>query len=638
MFDLVTKNRLLVYIVLGLIILTFAFFGVDSYFRGGGAVNEVATIDDSKISVQEYARSLRQAQDRIRQQGQQNAQMSAYLNSPEFRRAVLDEMIQRRLLLQQASKSGMAVSVDEIRSVIVSVQAFYDEDGKFSVAQYEQLLRAQNLTPAQFEQQIEQDLLLGRILNSIAGTAFMPEKVVDRLVRIRAQEREVSQLLISPVDFRDQVEVTEEEAKKYFEENRSLFRIPERAKVEYLVLTPEVAAANVAVSDEELKRVYEQRLSEFQSPEERRASHILITVGSEVGDEEKAAAKATAEEIYKQLQVAPERFAELARENSGDPGSAEQGGDLGFFQRGFMVKEFEDAAYALKKGEISAPVETQFGFHIIRIDAIKPVKTTPFKEVREQLLKEVREDRVQEAYLEAAQTFSDLVYTEYDSLKPAADALNLTIQQSDWISPSGGGINPLLNNQQLLEAVFSAESLEERRNTQAIEVQPNTLLSARVAEHALPTDMPFEDVSQDIMQFLKSERAVEMAEQEGEAILAKLSNGERVAGLKWSKPNTVTLQRRQGLHAEGVRAVFSVDTKQLPAYTGLSVDDGRYVIYRVSKVREVESVSPDELQTATRQLSQIAEGKQQASYVGSLRERADVRVNEQQVVPDQNAL
>ncbi|UCH48557.1 MAG: SurA N-terminal domain-containing protein [Betaproteobacteria bacterium] len=640
MFDFVTKNRILVYIVIALIALTFAFFGVDAYFRGGGgAADEVATVGDSKITVQEFGMSVRRAQDRMRAQaqGQQNQQMNAYLNSPEFRQAVLDEMIERRVLLQQAARAGMAVSTEELRSVIASIEAFYDEDGKFSIQRYEQLLRAQNMTPAQFERQIEQDILLGRIRNTVAGTAFMPNKVVERLVRIREQEREVSQLVVSPVEFRDKVEVTEEEAKEYFEENKSLFRIPERAKLEYLVLTPEVAAANVEVSDDELKQIYEQRITEFQTAEERRASHILITVSSDASDEDKAAAEAKASDIYQQLQAEPNRFAELARANSGDPGSAEQGGDLGFFQRGFMVKEFEDAAFALEKGEISAPVKTQFGYHIIRIDEIKAVETTPFAQVREQLLKEVRESRVQEAYLEAAQTFSDLVYTEYDSLKPTADTLNLTIQQSDWVSPTSGGMNPLLNNTQLLEAVFSAESLEERRNTDAVEVQPNTMVSARVVEHAPPSDMPFEEVSGDIVDFLKSERAIEQAKTEGDAIVEKLISGEEVKGLDWSRPSFVTLQRREGLHPEGARAVFSADAAKLPAFVGVAIDDGRYVVYRITEVREVESVSPDQLQTASRQLSQITVQEQYANIVGSMRERSEVRVREDRVQPDQAA-
>ena len=637
MFDLVTKNRLLVYIVLGLIILTFAFFGVDSYFQGAGQVSEVATIGDAPISVQEYGQNLRQAQDLVRQQAQQQdaEQMNAYINSPEFRRAVLDDLIQRRLLLGYARAAGMSVSVDELRNEIMGVQAFYGEDGIFSVERYEQLLRAQNMTPAGFEAQIEQEILLSRIRQSIAGSAFIPESVVDRLVRIRGQEREVSQLLISPVEFREGIEVSEEDVRQYFEENNSLFRIPERAKVEYLVLTPEVAAATVEVPEEDLKRVYEDKIEEFQSAEERRASHILIAVGANATDEEEAAAKSKVDELAGQLQAAPNRFGELARANSQDPGSAEQGGDLGFFQRGFMVAEFEKAAFALDVGQVSEPVRTQYGFHIIRVDEVKPVVTTPFAEVREQLLAEVRESRVQDAYLEAAQAFSDMVYTEYDSLKPTADALGLTVQSSDWISPAGGGMNPLLNSPELLEAVFSAESLEEKRNTQAMEVQPNTLLSARVVEHAPPQDMVYEDVSGDIVDFLKTQQAVEMATQQGAALLEQLTQGENPGGLKWSKPGIVTLQKRQGLHPEGVRAVFSADTASLPTYAGLSVDDGRYVIYRISAVNEVESVSPDDVQTASRQLSQMVEQEQYAAFVGRLRERSDVVVNEAAINPDQ---
>ena len=489
MFDWVTKNRTVVYAVLGFIILTFAFFGVDAYFRGGGSANDVATVGDSSITIQEFGRSIRQAQDRMRQTAQQKPELNTYLNSPEFKHAVLDEMIQRRLLLQYAAKSDMVVSPNELRSVIGSVQAFYDDQGKFSPERYEQLLRAQNMSPADFERQVEQDLVLGRIRDSIAGSAFMPEKVVERLVRLRGQEREVSQLLISPAQFRNTIKVSDEDAQKYFDENKSLFRLPERARLAYLVLTPEVAAANVKISDEELKKRYQERINEFTTPEERRASHILIAVPADADEQKQAEAKAKAEKIYKELQASPDRFAELARANSDDPGSAEHGGDLGFFQRGFMVKGFEDAAFSLPKGKISAPVKTQYGYHIIRVDAIKPSKVTPFAQVRDQILKQLRESKIQQAYAEAAQRFSDLVYTEYDSLKPAADALNLTIQKSDWVSPTSGGANALLNNPKLLEAVFSTDSLEKHHNTEAIEVQPNTLLAARVIEHSPASDM-----------------------------------------------------------------------------------------------------------------------------------------------------
>ena len=396
-----------------------------------------------------------------------------------------------------------------------------------------------------------------------------------------------------------------------------------------------MAAANVKVPEEDLKQAYEDRKQQFQTPEERRASHILITVPADASDEEEAASRAKADDIYQQLQQAPGRFAELAKANSEDPGSAEQGGDLGFFQKGFMVKEFEDAAFSQKVGEIGAPVRTQYGFHIIRVDDIKPVVTTPFEQVREQLLKEIRESRVQDAYLQAAQVFSDLVYTEYDSLKPAADELNLTVQTSDWVSRTSAGMNPLLNSPQLLEAIFSAESLEEKRNTQAMEAQPNTLVSARVIEHVEETEMPFEEVVKDIKDFLKTERAIETARERGEATLAKLKGGESVSGLKWSKSGVVTLLKRQGLHAEGVRAVFGADVSALPAYAGVGVDDGRYVIYKITKVNDVDSVSPEEKDSARRQLAQMVEQEQYASFIGSLRERSDVRVNEGRLQPQE---
>ncbi len=626
MFDFLSKYKIFSQAILVLIVLTFASIGVGSYFSARNSAEIIAEVGKSVISRQELAMMVSQEQDRLRPQTQANPQAAEYLQTDEFKNSILNNMIERRLLLNQARSMGMMVSPEELTEVIGTVPAFFDDSGQFSVEKYERLLRAQNLMPAEFESQIEQDLLVGRLQNVITQSAIVSDSVVSRLVRQRGQQREVSQLIFSPAKYRESIEVTDEDVQKYFDDNKNLFKLPERAKVEYLVLNEESAAASVSISEDELRQSYEDRIAEFQGVEERRASHILISVIEEGSDAEKFAARSRAEELLQIVKRDPSQFGALAQEFSNDPGSAESEGDLGFVQRGLMVESFDKALFESKIGSIVGPVETQYGYHIIRIDDVKAVNTTSFEDAREDIEKGVRQSKVDETYLTAAQTFSDRVYTDYDSLAPVADELGLTIQTSDWVSRDSAGYNTLLEKPELLQAIFSAESLEEKRNTQAFEVQPKTLVAARVIEYALEEEMKYEDVSGEIKDFLKSQGALDKVVAEGESTLAAIQGGEEATGGEWSKPGMVTLVKRQGLHPEGLRAIFGVSKDELPAHVGMTIDDGRYVIFRVTKVVDLEEVTEDDLSTAKRQLAEMLMQQQMSAYIGSLRENANVRI------------
>ena len=626
MFDFIVNHKRVAQVILALIVLPFAFFGIDFYFRDGGTSGGVAKVGRSPISEQEYAQALRQAQDRMRETVRNNPALAAQMESPEFKQAVLNDLIQRRVLVAYANRAGMAVPDAELQRIIGGIEAFRDDSGKFSMKRYEQLLRAQGMTPASFEARVAQDMMLSRMQSAYAGSAFVPDAVVERMVRIREQQREVSQVVFSPGDYRKQIQIPSEEAKKFYDGHGGEFRLPERVKVEFVILTPEAAAQGLQVSEEDVRKVYQERINQYRTPEKRKASHILVAVGPNASEQDKSAAKAKAQEIYQQLEASPKRFAELARKYSQDPGSAEKGGDLGEFERGFMVKPFDDAVFQLKVGEISPPVQTQYGYHIIRLDGIKPSVTTPFEKARAQILEDLRKERRQRAFTEAAQTFGDMVYEQYDSLKPVADKLKLTIQKSDWIGRDGNSNNPLFGNPKLLEQLFATESLDKHRNTEAVEVQPNMLLSARVVEHAPASALPFDQVKGGIVEQLVSEKAAQMAEKEGRAALERLRKGEAVS-LKWSAPLTVTLGRRQGLHPEAVAAVFGADTAKLPAYAGASATEGRFVVYRISKLIDVQTVTPEQMKSAEGQLAQLAAQDQFAALMAGMRERTDIKVN-----------
>jgi peptidyl-prolyl cis-trans isomerase D len=635
MFEFVAKHKRLIMIALCVLIIPpFALFGIDFYFRDRGAGGGIARVGKMAISEQEFGMALRQAQDRMREAVRNNPQMAAQLDSPQFREAVLNDLVQRKVVLGQAARSGMVVADGELRKTIGGIQAFRDESGKFSPQRYEQLLRAQGMTPAMFENQMRQDIQLARVQSTYAGTSLTPSAVAERLLKIYGQRREVSQVVFDPRQFRAGAKVADADAKKYYDEHAAEFELPERAKLEYVVLTPEAAAQSVKISDEDLHQVYQSKLNQFQTPEKRKGSHILFAVSGNASAEEKAKAKAQAEDVLRQLEKTPARFAELAKKFSQDPGSAEQGGSLGEFERGAMVKPFEEAAFAMKKGEIRGPVETQYGYHIIRIDDIKAPVTTPFEKVKAQLIEELRKERTQRAYTEAAQTFSDMVYEQYESLKPVADALKLTIMKSDWVSKGGGNMNPLFNDPKLLERVFSEDSIKSKRNTEAVEAQPNMLLSARIVEYAPASQVPFEDVKKDVMEHLAGMRAVEAAAKEGGAVLEKLKKGETPT-LKWSAPAEVTLRSPQGLHQEALQAVFGADASKLPAYVGLATPDSRFVVYRISKVKETESIGEEEVKSTSRQLGQMLAQEEFSAFVSGLRERAEVKVDRAKLNPQQ---
>ena len=630
MYDFVYKHKRLLQIgLLVLIVPPFALFGIDFYFKNADTAGSLAKVGGSSISEGEFSRALRQSQDKLREMMKNNPD-PAMLNSPQFKESVLNELIEKRVTLARAGQSGMAVSDAELQKIIAGIDAFHDTTGKFSKERYRQLLQGQGMSPSMFEDQIRSNIMLEQIRSVYSGSAFVPTAVADRLLKIREQQREVSQVVFNPADFRKQVNVSDADAQKYFADHKNEFIVPERVRVEFVVLSLEAFQRGVQVSDEEVKKFYDENLSRYQVAEERRASHILIPVAASATPDEKAKARAQAEDLLAQVKANPKKFGELAAKYSKDPGSAEKGGDLGFFGHGLMVKPFDEAAFAMKVGEIVGPVETQYGFHIIRLDAIKPVQTTPLATVKAQIVEDLRKPKVSKAFAEAADTFNNTVYEQFDSLQPAADALKLTVQKIDWVSRTGGAQNPLLNNDKLLAVLFSAEVLKNKHNTSAVEVQPNMLLAARVIEHKEPEGMPFEQVRKDIVQQLTDQALTAAVEKEGRATLEKLQKGDAIT-LSWSKPETVTLQKRQGLHPEAAQAVFGADTTKLPSYVGAPVSQSRFVIYRVTKVTDGAATTVEQRNALAKQLAQMIGQEQYSAYLASLRERADVKIDKKKL-------
>ncbi|MBS3916620.1 MAG: SurA N-terminal domain-containing protein [Sulfuritalea sp.] len=636
MFDAIRNSKRFVQVFLGLIILPFAFWGVDSYFgpsRGGG---ELASVGGSSISQQEFSQAMRDQQERLR--GQYGREFNpAMLETPEARQAMLDSLVTQRLLLLHASKSGLATSDAQLIDVIGSIPAL-QEEGRFSKRRYEQALRAQGLTQTGFEAKLRQDLTLQQMVQAVSDTAVVSKASAERMIAIQLEERQVSEVTFRPEQFSAQVKLSDDAVRDYYEKNRKQFEIPQQIRAEYIVLSREILAQQTTVGQDEIKSAYEKNARNYVTQEERRASHILIQSPVDAPEAEQKAARAKVDAILQQVKKTPGDFAKLAKEHSQDPGSSEKGGDLGYFAHGAMVKSFEDAVFALKENQISDVVRSEFGYHIIRLTGIKPGKVRSFEEARESIVAELKAQMAGTKFAEAAEAFSNSVYEQADSLKPAADKFKLPIQQTGFFDQSNRvAAGPLAGNDKLFMALFSDDALKNKRNTDAIEVAPNTLVAARVLEQRPAELRSLESVKGEIERKLVAEAASRLAQQEGEAKLSQLSKGEPIA-LNWSPPQTVVRQPMRGLAPEAQRAIFKASTNKLPAYAGVHLSKGGYALFRISQAGTgtAKGEGDPRAKAQSAQLTQLAGVEDFNAYQAALRERYGVKIDKAALAKNTN--
>ncbi|HJS76298.1 MAG TPA: SurA N-terminal domain-containing protein [Burkholderiales bacterium] len=609
MFDLVTKYKRVIQVFLGLIAITFATWGIESYTQFRASRDTVATVEGMEISQREFADELRRQQDQLRRV-YGGAIDAAVLDAPESRRAVLEGLITQRLLAREVGRANMFMSREAVIEAITSAPEF-QENGKFSAAKYSAYLAARGISDQGNVAELQSRLPLARFAGSISETAIAPRSVASRLAAIEAQQREVSEARISEQQFLPQVKIEEAQVKAHYDAHQADYRVPERVRAEYLVLSAEALARQDPPTEEEIKVAYEARASQFRVDEQRRASHILVKTKEE------------AEKLLQELKKNPGRLAELAKKHSQDPGSAEKGGDLGWFGRGMMVKPFEEAAFKLGQNEMEV-VESEFGFHVLRVTGIQAAKARPYEEVRKELAEELARQKGQRKFAEAAESFSNLVYEQSESLKPAAERFKLQVQQTGWVAKSARQELGALDNPKLLSALFSSDAIKNRRNTDAIEIAPNTLVAARVLEHQPAAQRSFEEVKGQIAAELRQREASALALKDGQAKLEKLRKGED-AGVKWSAPRLVSRRDAQGITLNVLRQVVAADTSKLPAYVGVPIPDGGYALLRISKVIE-EPIKEGDPQVAAR-FAQLYGAAQYEAMVESLRSRADIDIN-----------
>ena len=622
MFDSIRSHRRwLMFFMLVLIFPSFVFFGIQGYNSFIEQEGALATVDGTSITQRDFELAQRDRVERLRQQFGADFDPKV-LDTQEGRASILDGLVIDRALTREVEKGNLVVTNDRLRDVIAGIPAF-QEDGKFSIERYRAYVTAQGMTEPQFEERVRADLRKQMLVQAVLESAIVPAQVAERIDRVLLETREVRVLPIRADAYLAKVTVTDAQVAEFYEKNRKDFETPENVKVEYLVLSAVAIAGAAPVADADVKAYYEQNKGRYGVEEQRRASHILITPDG--GD--KSAARKKAEGVLAALKAAPNDFAKLAREQSKDPGSAAQGGDLGFFGKGMMVKPFEDAAFTLKVGETSEIIESDFGFHIIRVTEIKPAQAKPLDEVRPEIEKELRTQQAQKRFAEAAEQFTNLVYEQADSLQPAADKLGLKIATQDNLTRAGmpaAKDQPQVFTPRVIEALFSEDSLKNRRNTQAIEIAANTLVAARVVDHRPAAVRPLDEVKAAIRQRLERQDAAVLARKAGEERIVELTKQPTDAG--FSPVLTVSRRAPQGLPPKLLNEVLRTQADKLPSFVGAEVEGSGFLIAHVLSAKEGAAQEPAQRDAERRALARQSAAADEIAYAEGLRARHKAKV------------
>lgn len=574
-----------------LISIPFALWGVQSYL-GTGSAPVAATVNGVEITERELDQRFQRARMQLRERLGASYDPEMF-DDKVLRQQVLDQTIRESLLIETSQAMGLRASDQEVKIQILGNQAFLKE-GRFDRATYERMLELQGLSPAGYEDQLRRRLVGTQLVRAVLASELVTDAELNAFVKLSRQKRELSFIRVPTAGFQTDEPIPDTEITAYYEKNLDRFGVPEQVKVNYLVLDSESIGSAAGPSDDDLRALYDEEIDRFKTPERRQARHILLTV--DAGADDAAAELVRAElEAVKARIIAGEDFAAVAKEVSKDPGSAAQGGDLGMFEQGLMDPAFDEAAFSLPQGELSEPVRSRFGYHLIRVDAVEAVQIKPFDEVKAELLAEVAKQQTDALFFEWAERLSNIVYETPDSLGPAAEELGLELQTSDWVPRTGG--EGLLAHPKITAAAFSDDVLKEGNNSELIEPERDVLRAVvlRVEEHREETTKPLDEVRDEIIAELRKQSAKDAALAAAEAMVEQLAAGAELDGLigdyPLEKPGLVE-RRARNVVPEVLEAAFKLPRQagQQRQVSAVSLADGDAAVVIVDAI-EIGSLS-----------------------------------------------
>ncbi len=606
--------------IMALITVPFALWGVNSYFDSGGQLN-VAKVGGVEISQNVYRNEI----DRLRGRVEPKT-----LDNPQFKQTILDSLIDKTLIVQHAQDQGYRISNAQLAETIRH-QPGFQRDGKFDSALYEALLRREGMSPQQFETKVREQILITHLQAGIGESRIITSAEIAYLTRLLAQEREVAYALIGTDGLMARITVSGMEMEQYYSAHPELFQLPERVRVEYLQLSAGDLNQNQPPTEEELKKAYSDEAARYVVPEKRRASHILISLPAQPTENQSREALAKIQDIARRARAGAD-FASLAKKHSADGVTASQGGDLGEIRRGVLPKELEDAVYALKPGEISQPVRSTYGYHLVKLTAYTPEKRKSFVDVRKELIEAVRRHHGEERFFDISEKFRNLVYEQPDSLAPAAKALGLEIRKSEWFSQAGG--TGIAAYPKVVQAAFEPDVLSQTRNSDAIEISTDTLVAIRIADRRPAGRKPLTEVRPQVERALKQERAQQQARRLGEEALQELRAGgpletlARKHGFKYLPPKTLTRRQTAGVDPRIVESAFRAPRPEgdHPVHDLVDLGDQGYAVLALKRVRDASTKLDNGEQQQVRELLTTHRGSDYYDdYRAALRQKAEIK-------------
>ena len=627
MFDFVRKHtKVMMFMMFLLIIPAFVLVGVDGYKRFNDGAGAVARVGGHDITQAEWDFAHKNEVERIR--ASSPTLDPKLLDSPQAQYATLERLVRERVLGEAADKAMLVTSDVRLARDLQqnpAIASLRRPDGALDMERYRQLVASQGLTPEGFEARVRRDLSVRQVEAGVLATAFAAPMVADVSLGAFFEKREVQFVNFAAADFAAKVTLTDAELQAFYDANKLLFQAPESVNIEYVVLDLDTIKKSIGTNEQDLKSYYEQNVARLSGNEERRASHILINAPKDAPAAERQKAKAQAQELLAQIRKAPGQFAELAKKNSQDKGSAPSGGDLDFFARGAMVKPFEDAAFTMKKGDISDVVESDFGYHIIQLTDVRAPKQRSFEELRAGIESDLKAQQAQRKFAESAEAFTNGVYEQPDSLKPVADRLKLDIKTANGLARNPlPGTTGILANAKLLTALFADDAIHKKRNTEAVETGSNQLVAGRVVAYAPARTLPFAEVRNSVRDKLMALRSAELAHKEGQATLTAWKTKPPDASA--AAPVLMSREDPHGAPQKVLEAALRADPSSFPALAGVDLGSGGYAVIKVNKI--VARTAPTDMAAtqARAQYGQVWAAAENQAYFGLLKERFKARI------------
>lgn len=587
--------------IIGIIVVLLALTGFEAIFNSSGNARNAAEVNGEEISLDELNQAVNMQRRQLMQQLGSDFDASLF-DDRLMRDSALGALIDRTLLLQGARDADFAFSQAALDQLILQTPEFA-VDGVFNAARFDQVIQQMGYTRMQFRQLLEQEMLIGQLRAGISGSGFVTDQQIERFAQLERQTRDFASITVAADS--SAVQVSDEEARQYYEANTERFRSPEQVVLEYVELNKEAYFDEVDASEEELQELYRQQIGNLA--EQRRAAHILI----EVDGTSDAEAKAQLEEIAAQLAAGGD-FATLAKEHSDDPGSANEGGDLGYAGPGVYDPAFEDALYALKEGQVSAPVRSEFGWHLIKLLGVQSPEVPSFESMKPELERELKAQQVEQRFVEVTKELENLAFESADLEQPAQE-LGLTVKSTEPFGREGG--EGIAANRQVIQAAFSDEVLMDRANSSVIELDPDTVVAVRIKQHLEPEVQAFEAVRDGIFEQLQHSKAAEQARSEGEKLLATLREGGEVEG-QWQSVEAAT-RGQDGVAPAVLQTVFRMPKPEgeSSTFSGVTLASGDYVVIRLNGVSEPDGeLSAEEKQNYRRFLASRSGQQDFAAY------------------------